>query len=76
MTLFPKRILIASSALLACALTTLSPVQAQAVYPYAFDYGFNHIRYMLPNPQPNADRYRIHSESTIDRHHQWHSMLR
>ncbi len=33
MTLFPKRILIASSALLACALTTLSPVQAQAVYP-------------------------------------------
>jgi hypothetical protein len=36
----------------------------QAVQPYADRYGFNHVRFFMPNPPGNVERYRFAAEAS------------
>lgn len=36
----------------------------QAVQPYADQYGFNHVRFFMPNPAGSVERYRFAAEAS------------
>lgn len=47
------------------------PLVAQAVQPYADQYGFNHVRIFQPNPPTEVERYRFAAEANPDRNGKW-----
>ncbi len=49
---------------------------AQAVQPYADQYGFDHVRIFQPNPAGSVERYRFDSEASPDRNGAWHTFAK
>ena len=43
----------------------------QLVMPYATHYGFNHVRFNVPNPTSDVDRWRVDSEASPDSAGTW-----
>jgi len=41
------------------------------VFPYAFQYGFRHIRFFIPNPPDMVERYRFDSEANRGDDNKW-----
>ncbi|HZT40772.1 MAG TPA: hypothetical protein VFA07_01215 [Chthonomonadaceae bacterium] len=49
---------------------------AQAVQPDAFRYGFRHVRFYLPNPPGNLDKYRFAAEANADDNGVWQAFYK
>jgi hypothetical protein len=43
------------------------------ILPYAYGYGFRHVRYFVPNPPGSVERYRYDAESNADADGSWHT---
>ena len=41
------------------------------VYPYAFQYGFRHVRFYVPNAPGSVERYRFDAEANCDKANHW-----
>ncbi len=44
----------------------ITDILKQIVQPYAYSYGFRHIRFYLPNPQGSVERYHLAAEANWD----------
>jgi hypothetical protein len=44
----------------------ISQLLATVVQPHAYHYGFNHVKFYLPNPPGGVDHYRLDAEAQYD----------
>lgn len=52
------------------------PLIQSIVTPYAYHYGFRHVRIFLPNPTDASERYRLYAEANADDDGTWHTFLK
>ena len=44
---------------------------ARVVNPYAYAYGFRHVRFYLPNPRGSVEHYQLAAEASSDGNGRW-----
>lgn len=52
---------------------TVDDLLVQAVQPQAYKYGFRHVRFYLPNPPGEIEKYRFAAEADADDSSVWHT---
>ncbi len=50
-------------------------ILSQTVQPYAYKYGFRHIRFYVPNGPASIEKYRFEAEANADENAVWHVFL-
>ena len=56
--------------------TVVTDILTQIVNPYAYSYGFRHIRFYLPNPSGSVERYRLAAEAQAASPNNWQAFQR
>ena len=49
----------------------VTDILAQVITPYAYAYGFRHVRFYLPNPPGGVERYRLAAEAQASAPNTW-----
>ncbi len=56
--------------------TIVTDILTQIVTPYAYSYGFRHVRFYLPNPPGGVERYRLAAEAQAASPSNWQAFQR
>src|SRR5262249_17878154 len=51
----------------------VSTLASDVIAPAAFQYGFRHVRFFVPNPPGSVSQYRYDAESNADPDGSWHT---
>lgn len=54
----------------------VTDILTQIVTPYAYSYGFRHVRFYLPNPPGSVERYRLAAEAQAASPNNWQAFQR